>query len=204
MKICNGTRVKILQCRKYKMRYTGKIGTVERGQDVYPIGGRIGVRIDDYENEKSSYGLFWFEADELEIIESEEKIIMLSGYRLAGVSFVDGTNQSTVYTYALYDEEIAVDDMVVVKTAHHGFAIAKVITLDEGRLGKVRYDREIICKVDMSAYECRKERAIRAAAIKQEMDAKVKELQSQAIYEMLSEKDPALKALFDEYKTLLN
>ena len=44
----------------------------------------------------------------------------------------------------------------------------------------------------------------RAAELKQAMDAKVKEMQNQAIYEMLSEKDPALKAMFDEYKTLLN
>ena len=56
----------------------------------------------------------------------------------------------------------------------------------------------------MSAYEERKEKAARVAEIKLEMDAKVKELQSQAIYELLAEKDQTLKTLLDEYRTLLN
>ncbi len=40
------------------------------------------------------------------------------------------------------------------------------------------------------------------AALKQEMDAKVKELQATALYEMLAEKDPALAAMLQKYKTI--
>ena len=38
--------------------------------------------------------------------------------------------------------------------------------------------------------------------LKKQMDAKLHEAQSLAIYEMFAEKDPALKAMLDEFKTL--
>lgn len=198
-----GSIVKIKKCRQYKNKYQYQIGEVKRTYKEM-----LGVALENHTNPSSSYGLFWFRTAQVEVIaddmtESEDKF-MIDGYKVAGVSFLNGTNESTVYVYALYDDNITVNDTVVVKTGHHGFAVAKVVTLDDTKLGKVRYDREIVCKVDMTTYEERKKKEERAAKLKQAMDAKVKELQSQAIYEMLSEKDPTLKAMLDEYKTLLN
>ena len=200
-----GTKVIISdRSKEYQGKYVNEIGVIKRGNCFSEGLGKVGVELDNYPNYRSGYSVFWFEESVLDIYESEDECVMLNGYKLAGVSFVDGRNQDTIYTYAMYDEELAVGDMVVVKTGHHGLAVAKIVTFDKESLGKVRCDREIICKVDMSAYEERKEKAARVAEIKLEMDAKVKELQSQVIYELLAEKDQTLKTLLDEYRTLLN
>ena len=202
MYVVIGSTVKIKNCQQYRGVYKGEIGEVARTyKEMY------GVKFEGLANFNSSYGVFWFRASQIEFItektiESEDDFIMMENYKRVGVSFPE--RDTGGYVYALYQDDVEVDDTVVVNTGHHGLAVAKIVTLDDSKLGKVRYNREVVCKVDLTAYEERKQRMARAAELKQAMDAKVKEMQNQAIYEMLSEKDPALKAMFDEYKTLLN
>lgn len=197
-----GSIVKVRDCRKYKGVHKGEIGEVFRTyKEMY------GVKFEELKNPNSSYGVFWFKASQIQLItektmESEDDFIMMENYKRVGVSFPE--RDTAVYVYALYQDDVEVGDTVVVNTGHHGLAVAKIATLDDSKLGKVRYNREVVCKIDLTAYEERKQRMTRAAELKQAMDAKVKEMQNQAIYEMLAEKDPALKAMFNEYKTLLN
>ena len=54
----------------------------------------------------------------------------------------------------------------------------------------------------MTAYEERREKARKLAELKRKMDVKVQQLQQTAIYELLSEKDPELAALLQEFKNL--
>ena len=54
----------------------------------------------------------------------------------------------------------------------------------------------------MTAYEERREKARKLAELKRKMDVKVQQLQQTAIYELLSEKDPELAALLNEFKTI--
>lgn len=197
-----GSTVKVKNCRQYKGIYKGDIGEVTRTyKEMY------GVKFEELTNPNSSYGVFWFRASQIQFItektiEREDDFIMMENYKRVGVSFLE--RDTGVYVYALYQDDVEVGDTVVVNTGHHGLAVAKIVTLDDSKLGKVRYNREVVCKVDLTAYEERKQRVARAAELKQAMDAKVKEMQNQAIYEMMSEKDPALKVMLDEYKTLLN
>lgn len=198
-----GVKVKILTNAGYRDKYVGELGIVERNNQF--SGGTIGVRLDNYTNKSSGYGIFWFEKSKLEVIERKDEIIMFENFKVAGISFLEGTNTDAVYAYALYDDTIMVGDIVVVQSGHHGLGIARVVDIDaSGENTKaVQYGREIIAKVDFSAYEERKEKAKKMKNLKRQMDAKVQELQHQAIYELLAEKDPSLKAMLDEYKNLM-
>ena len=191
--------MRVLPCLNYGGRFTGRLGAI-----IYLTGlcpDKVGVKIDGLENQASKYGAYWFALSDVQIIESEE-MYMPNEYKTASIQFLDGTNHGTLYTYALYDEGIVADDLVVVKTGHHGLALAKVVEVSPEIAAPVKYGRQIAAKVDLSAYEARVQRAKRLSKLKQEMDAKVKELQSTALYELLAEKDPALGAMLAEYKSI--
>lgn len=194
-----GDRVRILPSVNYGGRFTARLGTVIYMSGLCP--GKLGVKIDGLKNQASKYEAYWFSMSDVEIIESEE-MYMPKEYKTASIQFLNGANHGTLYTYALYDDDIAVDDLVVVKIGHHGLALAKVVEINPEVAAPVKYGRQIAAKVDLSAYEARVQRAKRLSKLKQEMDAKVKELQTTAIYELLAEKDPALSAMLAEYKSI--
>lgn len=200
------TEVRVAPFAGYKNKYVNEIGTVEKAMVVQNHGHKIGVRLNNHTNGASKYGLFWFDADRLEIIEnyeSEEERIMLKGFKVAGISFLEGTNTDKVYSYALYDDEIKVDDIVVVQSGHHGLGVGKVVCInDESAADSVQCSREVIAKVDFTAFNERKAKEEKLITLKREMDKKVKELQHFAIYEMLAKEDPALKEMLDEFKSL--
>ena len=93
---------------------------------------------------------------------------MLKNYRVAGIRFQDGYNPDKTYPYALYDESIAIGDRVVVMTGHHGMAIAEICSIGEMPKDSVNCGREVICRVDMTAYEERKAKAKKMAEEKKE------------------------------------
>jgi hypothetical protein len=167
-----------------------------------------GVRFENLRNPISSKGLFWFRARSLshdnpknsDTIESEE-IPMFENYVVAKVQFL---NDVPVYSYALYDSDVRVGDTVVVQTGHHGFSLAQVDSIDTDPNAKkeVKCGRQIVCKVDFSAYNARQEALRRAEELKRSMDAMLKETQAMALYEMFAEKNPNLKAMLNEFKTL--
>lgn len=194
-----GTMVRILPYAEYRGRFTGQIGTVER---CTSLCSSIGIRFENETNKSSGYGVFWFSKDHLEIIETENEI-MNENFVVAGIKFLDGTNADREYAYALYDEAIKVGDIVAVKTGHHGFALAKIASIGTFPHTAVQCGREVIDRVDFTAYTERKEKAKRVRALKVEMDEKVRQLQQTAIYELLAEKDPTLKAMLEEYKSLI-
>ena len=137
-----------------------------------------------------------------ENMKKKEETPMLKNYRVAGIKFQDDWKTGKTYPYALYDEDIAIGDTVVVMTGHHGMAIAEVCSIGEMPKDSVSCGREIICKVDMTAYNDRKAKAKKMAELKVEMDAKVKALQEVALYELMAEKDPELKAMLEAFKAL--
>ena len=196
MEVTINTRVTIRPNASYKGKYTNETGTVLRVYD-----NTVGVKLDNFINKSSQYGVFWFKPKELQISESED-YAMQEDFKVVGVQFLDAGENGKKYMYALYDTTIQVGDTVVVKTGHHGLGLGKIISLENGRQSEVHYGREIICKVDMTAYEERREKARKLAELKRKMDAKVQQLQQTTIYELLSEKDPELAALLAEYKGL--
>ncbi len=192
-----GAWVQIKSKSHYHGRFAGKFGEV-----VQDYEGSIAIRIDGINNPRSKYGAFWFKENEIEIIESEETI-MDENYVTAEVAFLNGTNIDKTYRYALYDSSIQPEDIVVVQTGHHGLAVARIVSVAGEPNGPVSHGREVICRVDMSAYKERKARAAQLVELKARMDSKVKQLQKAAVYEMLAEKDPELAAMLQTYKELL-
>lgn len=192
-------KVKVLASSRYDNRYEGLIGTVENTSGSTSLG----IRLPGRENPKSSVGLFWFDESEVEFIESEETVMLSpnENFMVAGVKFLDGTNKDKEYFYALFDEYL-VGDLVVVQTGHHGLALAEITSVDGSGKEKVKCSREIITRVDMKAFCERRDKRESLAQLKKDMDKKVKELQETAIYELLAEKDPSLAAMLTQYKIL--
>lgn len=190
---------KSIPCPSYKGKYNGYHGFISRIS-----GNRIGVTIDGEINEKSGYGVFWFDANELKLtkekVQNQEEYFMDKNYHPVIINFISGSNTDVPYTYAAY-EDYTEGDYVVVHTGHHGMAIAKVKSMGTED-NKVEYGREIICKIDMTAYNDRKARAKRKAELKSKMEAKVKELQETAIFEMLAKEDARLAEMLKEFKEL--
>lgn len=195
---------------EYKQRYLGKIGTIE---SIFRKKDRVymyGVRFEKLRNPVSSKGLFWFEARSLDhqsnnILTTEsEETPMFENFVVAKIQFLD--NPVPVYSYALYEDDINPGDVVVVQTGSHGFALAKIYSLDGTPEAKkeVIKGRQVVCKVDFSAYNARQDALRRANELQKQMDAKVREVQTLHIYEMFAEKDESLKAMLDEFKILNN
>ena len=161
-----------------------------------------GIKLDTCENPKSKFGLYWFTVKNIKFENEErEESPMFKNYIKVEVSFLDNPNPNTTYLYACFDPDITAGDIVVVNTGHHGFALAKVVLIaDEG---EVQFNREVVCRVDFSKFNARKEAVRRAVELKRDMDKRLREAQELALYEMLAEKDPTLKTMLEEYKAIM-
>lgn len=116
--------------------------------------------------------------------------------------FAERMNNPKEYVFAAY-EDLAPGDMVVVDTKN-GFTLATVTGMASRiprniPMGEIK---EVVCKVDFTAFADRKGRKEKRKELKAEMDKRVEALKESAVYEMMSEKDPDLKALLDQFKGL--
>lgn len=200
---------------KYSDLITGLCGIVQ-----YVYMDNYGVKIDNRYNRISGKGLYYFKKNELRLSKEHEqnniynkgegnmnKII--GNYRVAKVRFLEGSNTYHTYNYALFDDEIQLYDNCVVKSANHGFGIASIEEIIDNIDGISVTDsngniREIVCKIDMSAFHKRIKDRQRVSQLKKEMDKKVKELQGLALYKMMAEISPELKTMLSEYEELIN
>lgn len=142
----------------------------------------------------------------LQLIENnqeEQKMAITGDFKVAKVKFLNGTNTSTEYEYAMFDD-YEVGDTVVVMSAHHGLGIAKISAIipREQAITKI-FEREIVSKVDMETYETRKKNRNRVSELKNKMDKRFQELNKIALFEMMAEKDPELRGMLEEYKNLI-
>lgn len=128
--------------------------------------------------------------------------MLYGNYIRAGIRFLTGDNKNTEYHYALFDACAGLGDMVVVKTGHHGFALAQIVSIDNNT-PLIQCDREVVCRVDMEAYKHRREVASRVDELRASMDRKAKQMQSLGLYEALAKADPGMETMLAEYKQLL-
>lgn len=177
----------------------GEIGIIDR---VFHKGGETiyGVYITDRPNPRSKHGLFWLRPNNLTIY--KEDCPMNPTFATAMIHFLSGSNVKTEYAYALYDPAIVPGDTVVVNTGHHGLAVAQVSSIGETSGEAVRFGREVVCKVDLTKFKERKEKARRIAKLERDMYLKAAEVQATVLYELLAEKNPELRVMLDEYKSL--
>lgn len=203
-------RVVIQLCGAYHDRFRGSTGEVKRLSDI--CRNQVGVLIDGHVNTRSKYGVYWFpkravkpssdiEESHVYIKNEREENPMLKGYNVAFLEFQESSRK---VAYACYDKDIKEGDMVVAATMHHGFSVAEVVEVVQNPDYNAFHvaERQIVSKIDFNAYNERIDRENKLKNLKKEMDAKVQELQSAAIYEMMAEKDPALAEMLKQFKAL--
>lgn len=189
-----GDRVKVIT-DNYKGRTVGLIGTV---RSVYD--GSIAVVLDNLPNTRSKYNCYYFRAKQLEFLKGEMNI-MEGIFRVALVNFLEGSNRTTDYAYACYDDDIMEGDICVGKTAHHGFALVKVRKfVTDMKTDSVT--REIVCKADFTAYDERVQRRERSAQLMADMKKRAAAAQELLIYKTLAAQDPVMAELLNEYEKL--
>ena len=201
-----GDRIVVLQHSEYRSRYTDEFGTVESVYRVKSNHYVYGVKLDNHINNQSGKGLFWFEANHIKTEKEyeREEHFMFNNFAVAEIEFLDNPNSDRI-CYALFDDTIVPEDMVVVSTGHHGFAVARVAnihTAPEMRK-KVKHNREVVCKADFTHFYARKDAVKKALELKQSMEQRIREAQEIALYEALAEKDPELKGMLEKYKALM-
>ena len=86
-----------------------------------------------------------------------------------------------------------------------GFSVGKVSEVKS----QVDYDgvtvtKEVVCKVDFTDFEKRKENRKKKDALKKRMDSMIKDNQEIVLYKMLAETNPEMADMLKEYESLSN
>ena len=201
VRFTEGDRVQILKSYKggeYKAT-VGLCGTV-----VGISCSNIAIKVDDKVNVASSIGAFWYKSEELKVVESEEEMVLEKGYMVASVVFEDGCNPKKKYSYALYDPmgydaigKLAITDMNKV------CRIVNVVMLENiEHYGYTEPTKPLKGVCDDTLYKTILENAAKKKELKASMDARVKLLEKDAVYEMFAQRDPELAELLKAYKEL--
>ena len=131
-------------------------------------------------------------------------------YHVAMVRFIQGTNTSKYYAFAMFEPEIgsvAVGDKVLCDTTQ-GYNVAEVISImskdDYYEDHSTLVTKEIICKVDFSSFDNRISVRRERQSLKAKMDKMVQENQDLILYQAIADKNPDMAELLDQYKALGN
>lgn len=201
-----GCRVKVVGPGHYKGKCDGQLGTI---RTCY--GQNMAVALDFMSNTNSTHGYFYFEISELEIIKNEKtasaadkgenKMEKMSNYlNVAVIHFLNSRTDFETYEYANYEPDLAVGDLCVVASAHHGMGLAEVVEIKDST--EEDLFREIVKKVDTSGYNRRVAQRKKAAELKTQMRERAKQLQDLVLYQTLAKEDPAMAQLLREYQAL--
>lgn len=120
---------------------------------------------------------------------------------IVGVRLNNGKDELTSKVYHfLAPAPLAVGDTVVCDTCN-GFIVGMVAEIDV-KESSVHPLKEVVDRVDVEPWRERRRAEARRKELKQKMDERVAQLQEEAVYAMLAEKDPVLAKMLDEYGTL--
>ena len=151
----------------------------------------------------------------VKINESEENnMARLEGYYAVAVTEEGVGYNKRDYYYAIFDDgnTYKVGDKVLVSGSNRNvLEIKDIITLEEAKeKGRKDITAEVICKVDVSAYEKRVEerkekerRKKEADKIKKQMDKMITEMDQSKRYEMYASENPELAEKLKAYKELI-
>ena len=129
---------------------------------------------------------------------------MLAGIYTVAMCILDNDCNKKKYAFAAFPEDdIRENDKVLVDTAH-GQAMAKV----DSMIAQVDYDgvavtKEVICKLDYSNFEKRKESRKKLDNLKNQMDSIVAQNQNMILYTAIAKDNPEMAELLNQYKKLL-
>lgn len=217
-----GKRIMALHTDKsmyLKNKIIGECGTVTRQSGVH-----LGVLMDRGLNEMSGYGVYWFDTNEVEVLESENVNMNTFEY-VAVVNLVDDYNKKD-YSFALYTEDYNLIDfnhpnaLVVVNAKGKDNRVLGVLkdiksveeyfSIEENKGRNIT--AEVVGIVNMDRYIAREEEEIRLkelakkkAAIEKELEAEINKRKSVEYYEEMARKysdNPKLAELVEELRSL--
>lgn len=201
----NGARVRIIRQSKY--RTTRLLGEIGIARTTYPGSSSIPVEFKNNYNTASSRGYYYFKRNELELVDDENNMeennmeFVTNYINVARVQFLNDGIPSN-YKYVNFDPELQVGDTCIAKYNVSAYGVAKVAEiLDDA---DVKTDREIVARVDMSAYNQRVTNRTKAAELKAKMEERAKQLQDIALYQLLAKDDSAMMDLLKEYQAINN
>lgn len=90
---------------------------------------------------------------------------------------------------------------LVVADSTNGLGVAKIVEVHPDNPGE-KAKRHIACKIDLTNYQRYQAIEKQRAALRKQMDARVKCLQETSLYETMAAHDSALADLLQEYREL--
>lgn len=200
-----GARVNLIRNRKYPTYHLlNLIGTVRSDS-----GSNVAVVFDTVKNTRSSYGAFYFKAvDLVPADETDEKndenmeenpMEKITNYlNIAVMKCANFTHRDNTFNYANFEPTLKKGDLCVVRSEDGVFMVAEVVDILEDH--DYEMTREVVAKLYMGGYNTRVECRKKASELKAKMEARAKQLQDIALYQMLAKDDPDMAALLAEYQ----
>lgn len=211
-----GKRVRVEACnvRSYEIYgLIGDYGTIVnyRASTGYPCSvTAFAIEIIGKRNPKSESGVFWISPLDLTIVnktdkinkseESEMSVKLDKGAKIAMVKNPNPQRGIADYPVVYYDE-LKVNDLVVLMSRGNiEVGVVTRLDVDPEVIGIL--EGEVMGIADTTAYAERKQRRERRAELKEKMIEQAKKYQEEQYWKTLAESDPAMKALYDEFKGL--
>lgn len=203
---CPGSQVKVVRQPRgsYKDTLVGRIGTVRTD-----AGSNVSVVFKEVRNPRSGYGCFYFKPSDLVAVDEngneikeEKNMPKITNYLNAvKIQFINDSSPCNC-VYANFDPDIQPGNLCVVKPAHHDMTLARVVEILDDK--PIELQREIVAKVWMEDYDNRVAMRAKAAEIKAKMEARAKQLQDIALYQMLAKEDSEMAQMLEEYQCIPN
>lgn len=198
-----------------KLQYGDKVKVIDDSLQSYGLIGTVTlidrylpnahVRFEDWHGQGTKELCFKISKLARTLSKEEEggNIMAVKGnYDVAMVKFVRGTNTIKEYAFALFDASVCVDDLVLCDT-ENGYGVAKVVSIvPQSEYTGVVVTKEIICPVDFTAFEERKEKRRQKENLKKQMDKMIHDNQELILYQALAEKSPEMAEMLAAYKSL--
>ena len=174
--------------------------------------GLIGTIKTSHHNANSSFVMFdnWNGKGEKELLiknenlkfKGDKSMAVKGNYNVAMVKFIQGYNTSKEYAFALFDNDTDVGDYILCDTSQ-GYNVGKVTKIiPQSEYSGCTVTKEIICKIDFTEFEKRKELRKQKEVLKKQMDKMVKDNQELFLYQALADKNPEMAAMLEAYKAL--
>ena len=196
-----------------KYDLVGKIGEVVDFRSAPSMCNvtHYAIRFDEVSNPKSQKGLFWLPPECLEeynFNNKEKETMKVKGFgNETKVAILARLNNDSDGSVGFCYDEVKSGDLVVCDYGYdnHSLSVRKVLAVvpaECDRDGVIDVDCEIVGKVDTTVYDDIKNRRARKNELEALIRERAKSCQQEMFWKMLAEQDDAMKALYDEFKSL--
>lgn len=124
-------------------------------------------------------------------------------YNVAMVKFLTGENTNKTYAFALFDREASINDYVVCDTVH-GWKVCQIVDIiPKKEYNGSKFTKEVICVIDVSKYNRRKELRARKHELINKMENIAQNDNKIMMYQAIAERNPEMKELLNLFTTIV-